>query len=136
MKVFVNHIELDISHCFSYGDPAIESVNLENRTKDGTLRRTIAIVEICFSLYRLYRSHLFTGTGQVLERRNSGRGIKLPCHLSGHDRMSDLVAIEPFFHSHQIQSQLLLNDIDTSTTCKRGICIHHDHIKTKACVSG
>ena len=59
-------------------------------------------------------------------------GGKLISHLCRHKRVGDLLTLEVFVQGHEIETQLLWNEVKRSATGQCGVHIHHTGIETVA----
>ena len=61
---------------------------------------------------------------------------ELTAHLCGHERMGDAFTVEVVVQVGQIQTDVLADDIDSSSTSQGRVHVHHTGVKTIAGIGG
>ena len=94
----------------------------------------LLVNRICRSEYstlsrRRQRCQFLASYGEMLQRVVLDACGKLIAHLSGHERMGDIVLLEVFIQRNEVETQLLRDDIYGGSTGERGIHIHHAGIE-------
>ena len=125
----IHYIKLHIRKCMSDGEIVLFLCHLVNGGQDGTLRRTIKIIEIKL-LRRLHGYQLLTAHRQRPKVRISHFRCILASHLRGNKCQRHLIPDEIFVHGRHIQPLLLRYDHHCGTVGKRGIHVHHAGIET------
>ena len=83
-------------------------------------------------LWRGERQHLFATDGEMVQGLVVEVDGKLTAHLRGHERMGDAFTVEVVVEVGQVETDVLANDIDGSTTGQSGVHVHHTSVETVA----
>ena len=83
-------------------------------------------------LRRSEASQLLTSGREIVQRMILDISGKLISHLSRHKRVGDMLALKIIVQCHEIEPQLLWNDVNRSSTGQCGVHIHHAGIETIA----
>ena len=110
MTLGVNDIEPHVVKRLANGYLAHTLFRREDGGEDGTLRRSIYIIETV-TLRRGERRQLLTACREMQQRVVLDAGGKLIAHLRRHKRVGDLLALEVVVQGHQVEADFLGDDV-------------------------
>ena len=129
VQVFINDKEPEVIQGFADRYVLLLLMYRVGRCEDGTLSRTVGIMELIVSRWR-DSSEFFSSNGEVTERVVVAVLRKLIPHLSRHERMGDAFSFEVMVQIRQVQTYILADDING---CSAGECrIHIHHVGIEA----
>ena len=131
MPLRVDNIKAHIVERLTDGDILDFLIHQIGRGEDGTLCRSVAVVEMETSR-RCQRGQFLSTRRQMQQGMVLDVCGKLISHLCRHERMGDLFALEIIVQGHEVETQLFRNDIDGSTAGQGRIHVHHASIKAIA----
>ena len=129
MSLFINDIQVYIVDGLTNGNILHFPVHMTHRYQHRGLRRTIQ-VDKRIGLWRCDRSQFLSSCGEVFQRMILDARDKLIGHLRGHEGMSDGMLLKIVVERHQVETDLLGNDMHRCTTGECRIDIHHVGIET------
>ena len=101
MPLRVNNIKMCIVSRFADRYLLQSLVNRISGSEDGTLRRSVSVIEQIISWWNEC-SQFLTTNGEMLQLVVLNASSKLVTHLSGHERMGDVVLLKVFVQCYEV----------------------------------
>ena len=135
-QVFVYDVLLEVVERLSDRHALIQPVDGIKICKYGTLGRAVGVEE-AVARRRFNGNQPFAADRKIIRIFGVGeQRSELPADLSRHKAVGDFVFLEVIFDREQVEADRLVDDVELSAACKRGIHIHHIRVKAVTRVGG